>query len=199
MRVLLLTAIKNLPNVEQSLRRTKELLTKQGHTVNADVLEEQLEAIPLNEEKNIVALHQKLEKELKNTDIIIAELSGPSSGIGYMVAKALSYKKPVLILYHKDKASAHPPIPIRGEKSRLLFFKEYDADQLESIIEDFISKARKQLDSKFILIIPPDIDHYLEWAAEHRRLHKAQIVRESIEDKMKRNKEYRQYIESITL
>jgi len=47
---------------------------------------------------------------------------------------------------------------------------------------------------KFILIITPEIDRYLEWSSIERRMHKSQVVRAAIEKVIKRDGEYQDCI-----
>jgi hypothetical protein len=47
---------------------------------------------------------------------------------------------------------------------------------------------------KFIFIISPEIDKYLEWVSNERRMHKSQIVREAIENQANKDKEYQEFL-----
>ncbi len=59
-------------------------------------------------------------------------------------------------------------------------------------LEKITRKLRE--DPKFILIISPEIDEYLEWVSQKRKMHKAQFVRESIKAKMLKDQEYQQVL-----
>lgn len=137
--------------------------------------------------------YSQLNKYLKNSDVYIAEISKPSVGIGYEISQAIAMKKPALVLCHKD-SSFQPLATIEGNKSKYLRFEIYEEKNLEEIVNKFMKEAKQKVDTKFILIISPEIDRYLEWASENRRMHKAQVVRSAIEDLIEQDKEYQEYL-----
>lgn len=144
---------------------------------------------------NYVKSSQEQEKGLKTADVVIADITASSGAVGYFVASALNQKKPVLVLRMKKAKKMRTPGPIIGNKSKLMQFKEYETqEELESIINDFINFATKKLDTKFILIISPEIDRYLEWASDHKRMHKAQLVRNAIEKLMDEDEEWKEFL-----
>ncbi len=134
-------------------------------------------------------------KSINNCDALIAEVTQLSSGIGFLISTALSQKKPVLALYNK-KADIPPSITLRGTKNKYMTFNKYKTDEIEDIAQKFARKVKGMLDTKFILIISPEIDRYLDWASEYKRMHKAQIVRNAIEKKMELDEDYKKYLEN---
>lgn len=131
-------------------------------------------------------------KRIKNSDVLITEASYfLSPGVGFEVGYALHEKKPVLVLIN-DKSDVVLSEVIEGNPSKLLTNKKYsNQEKLREIIKKFLVSSKNILDTKFILIISPEIDRYLEWASENKRMHKAQIVRNAVEDMMKKDKEYK--------
>ncbi len=139
-------------------------------------------------------------KNIKSSDIVIAEASYISSGIGYEISFALTEKKPVIVLFNLNMHTDDPrhikeiPLSLKGNPSKYLLLKEYDSANLQKIIEHSIGDARAVMDTKFILIIPPIIDRYLEWNVKERGKSKAEITREAIEEWMKRDDSYQKYL-----
>jgi nucleoside 2-deoxyribosyltransferase len=132
------------------------------------------------------------QKSLKEADVVVADVSHPSDRIGYEVATALAERKPVLALLHK---SAKMAPPIQGNKSKYLEVARYDqTSEIKKLVADFLEQAKKMVDTKFILIISPEIDKYLEWASNTRRQHKAQIVRNAVEEVFEKDKEYKAFL-----
>ncbi len=130
-------------------------------------------------------------KSIKNADILVAEVTNLSSGIGYLISTALNLKKPVLALFQKNSGKK-PSTMIKGSTAnKLVFFEEYTSDSIDNISKKFVRSVKNIMDTKFILIISPEIDRYLEWASDHKRMHKAQIVREAVEEMMKKDKEWK--------
>ncbi len=70
--------------------------------------------------------HQIWQKDLggvKEADGVIAEVTQPSFGVGYEIAKAEDYKKPVLALFYKGSGRRLSPM-IAGDPNVTVF--EYD-------------------------------------------------------------------------
>lgn len=172
-------------------------LIQQGNKVQDYVTEtlEDVHAGKISEELFANAAKQQ-SKSIKDSDVIVADITDSSGAVGFHIASALAEKKPVLVLKKKSDKSGRIPGPIIGHKSKLLTFKEYLTDkERNEIINSFVTDAKKKLDTKFILIISPEIDRYLTWASQENRMHKAQIVRDAIEKIMKKDKAYKKFVE----
>lgn len=143
----------------------------------------------------ILKIYRELDKFLKQADVYIADISLPSVAIGYEISQAIVLRKPVLALIN-EKSSFQPLATIKGNKSRYLELEKYNVDTLPKILKDFMKKSKKKLDSKFILIVSPEIDSYLTWSSQENRMHKAQIVRDAIEKVMSKDTEYKKFLET---
>jgi hypothetical protein len=135
------------------------------------------------------------EKALRESDAFIADISDSSAGLGFQVAMALMEKKPVLILRSKKDAKLTSYNSITTPKAhRGVKYQDYESmEEITQYIDKFIEDAKDKIDTKFILIIPPEIDKYLNWAADFRRMHKAQVVRKAIEREMAKDKDWKDY------
>lgn len=147
---------------------------------------------------DLEAGHRRNKNMLKNSDILIAEATSDSHGIGFLIAEALSLKKPVLCLsYENRKGRPSSVLSSSAKEARLLQFKIYNDSNLKDIITSFLKEAKQKLDTKFILIIPAEIDRYLEWASKEKRMHKAQLVREAIDKIIEEDKDYQTFLNSL--
>lgn len=138
----------------------------------------------------IAEVYKELEKFIKNTDVYISDISEPSVGIGFEISQAVLQRKPVLVL-NFEKSKFQPLATIEGLKSKYIKYKKYNLDNVKEVINEFLHDAKSKLDTKFILIISPEIDKYLEWASDQKRMHKAQIVRNAVEKMMDDDEEWR--------
>jgi len=153
----------------------------------------QLNRTPEQDQVDFEGAYKKNIASIKNSDILVAEVTNLSSGIGFLISTALNLKKPVLALYfgpsHKQLSTT-----LKGSASnKLMFFREYDTDTYKDVITKFLQKVKSITDTKFILIISPDIDKYLEWASDYKRMHKAQLVREAVEAYMENDKDWAEF------
>lgn len=106
----------------------KQYGTVFGEEISKDLLSEYGE-IELSDEELINREHQ----EIKKSDVIVAEVTTPSLGVGYLVGQAISLNKKVVCLYqgqNTDKLSAM----IKGNKN-LRIFNYTDIKELPSIFK----------------------------------------------------------------
>lgn len=179
---------------KSGLKYLKSIGNKVQDYVNINF--EEFHSNPISEDMYTKASKEQNEG-IKNSDVVIADITQSSGAIGFYIAMSLNNKKPVLVLRKKIKELDRTPGPIIGYKSKLLTFKEYtNDDERNKAIKNFINQSKKKLDSKFILIVSPEIDSYLTWSAQEKRMHKAQIVRDAIEQVMEKDNEYKKFLEN---
>lgn len=131
-------------------------------------------------------------KKIKNCDVAVFESTYPAEGIGYEIGFAISQRKPVLILVNRNYKTFLAEI-IEGIPSNLKQLTYYEKkEEISNILKNFTDHSKGLIDSKFILIISPEIDRYFEWAKKNRRLHKAQVARDAIFKQMEEDKEWQQ-------
>lgn len=133
------------------------------------------------------------DKHIRDCDVFIADITKGSPGLGFEIGKALNEKKQILVVKRKGDAKlGYGGIAAGLHKS--IVYREYETiEELTSIIDEFVEEAKAKVDTKFILIIPADIDKYLSWASDFRRMHKAQVVRKAIETVMQKDKDWKDY------
>lgn len=134
-------------------------------------------------------ISEKNDKLIKDCDLLVIDISDLSYRQGFEIARAIDEKK-VVIALELDSSNNSKDLP----KNKSLIVKKYSKENASTVLEKAIKEAESKLDSKFILIISPEIDRYLEWAAQNKRMHKAQLVRNAVEQQMKKDKEYREYL-----
>ncbi len=170
-------------------------LVKAGHTIYDPYKDEpypQPEDVDYHMEK-----FKESEKKLRAADIVIVEATNPGRRQGYEIARGLSERKFVIALFDKKKGTISTP-PLLGNKSKYFLYEGYNDKNVDSLLEEGLTKAKDMIDTKFILIISPEIDRYLEWASTERRMHKAQIVRNSVEEVMEKDKDYQEYLSNLS-
>lgn len=106
-----------------------------------EVLTEHVGAKNITElgEQNLSAeeIYNRDLKWLEEADIVIGEVSTPSLGVGYEIAKAEKLEKNILCVCQKQKEDKEISAMIKGNNN--VVFKEYiDLSELFKIINDFI-------------------------------------------------------------
>ncbi len=173
-----------------------ESLPSKGHKI-IDIYKNDTVPIP-DDVEYLVKKYKQSERAIKESDVVLVDVTYPGRRVGFEIARALDERKFVIALYdEKGNVSARRIAPLLGNTSRNIYYQGYNEGNIKSIVEEGLKQAKDQMDTKFILIISPEIDKYLEWSSTERRMHKAQIVRTSIEDMMEKDKEYKQFVKEL--
>ncbi|MBN1331530.1 hypothetical protein JW978_01430 [Candidatus Dojkabacteria bacterium] len=166
-------------------------LKKSAHSVDS----EWMTATKEEDAEHFENSYKRNMQSIKNCDFVVAETSLISSGLGFQIATALNQKKPVIALYNPKKQNPSATLKGSSDRNKYLFYAEYNSDEdIQKLLDTTIAKVKSSLDTKFILIIPSEIDRYLEWASDYKRMHKAQLVRQAIEDYMQRDTDWKEFL-----
>ncbi len=177
----------NTPSMFPTYKKIISVLKEQGHSVDDKWMESTRE----EDVNDFEATYKKNMQSIKNCEVIIAETSLQIASIGFLIATALNQKKPVLALYHVDSPmKVSTTLKGTAQKNKMLHYREYSESKLDENLSSFMKEIKNYLDTKFILIISPEIDRYLEWASQNKRMHKAQIVRDAVEKMMSEDAEW---------
>ncbi|XP_074531484.1 5-hydroxymethyl-dUMP N-hydrolase-like [Halichoeres trimaculatus] len=88
------------------------------------------------------AIHDQDMNFLRQSDMVVAEVTQPSLGVGYELGRALDMKKKVFCLF-RPSSGRNLSAMIRGaDDGNLFVVRNYSEDELESILEDFFNKLR---------------------------------------------------------
>ncbi len=133
-------AIKGDTSYQKYLKEIIVHLTSLDHTPLSELNENFKSSIPLTDKE----IFKRDIKWLEQSKLMIAEISGPSLGVGFEISYALyELKIPVLALYNSkvEKISAM----ITGCTSKLITIKSYyDNEDLKDIVTDFIKNQSEQ-------------------------------------------------------
>ena len=186
---------KYSPTDLKFLSKAASFLKKKGHIT---VTDEEIRDKNSQRKKLDKSKYQKdIERKIKDSDVLITEVHFIDAKLGYEIAKALDEKKIVIILQNENKLTEEiQDSYILNKKNKSLIKKKYTEKNILSVLESATKEAKNRMDTKFILIISPEIDRYLDWSSKNKRMHKAQVVREAVDKMMSKDKEYNEYLKS---
>lgn len=158
----------------EALQTVSKLLKKEGH--------------------NVTEFKSKGDrsKSAKESEILITDITNSALDSGIEISRSLSENK-VLILLQKEKTGLKSEFS-KISKEKNVIVKNYKAGTIDKDLQIVIKEASKKVDSKFILIISPEIERYLSWSAKNKRIHKAQLVRNALENMLSKDKDYQNYL-----
>lgn len=113
------------------------------------------------------------------------EASIHSLSMGYILEKALSLNKQVILLHQPGKE----PFFFTGLASENLQIIDYTLSNIPAVLSEAFSYATDQQDIRFNLLISPTIANYLSDISRNENVSKAGFVRQLIKQHMKQNRE----------
>ena len=174
MRIYFTASISGKPSRKKDYDLILDTLKSQGATIIADHIM-QTDATDIEQEspQDRIAFQNQLEEWILDADAVIAEVSHPSTSVGYEISLAVQKKKPTLLLY----TNAKPPSLLAQYKTDDLVCERYTKITLPTILESFLRFAKDAPDFRFTFFLPSDLNDYLEETAEKNGVSKAAYVR----------------------
>lgn len=187
MKVYFTASIAGKKELENNYRLIVDTLRSMGNEVVADhvlgVSSEELlsESIDKREDH-----FNQVKKWIGGADLVVAEVSHPSTNVGYEISMALDREKPVLCLHIVGRV----PVLLMGVASDKLRVSEYGADNLKQTLKLDTAELSTIVDTRFNFFVSPQIQSYLDWVAKSKRVPRAVYLRRLIEEDMKKNQDY---------
>lgn len=136
-----------------------------------------------------ISFHNKILHKIKECDVVVAEVSYSSMGVGFLISSALDFQKPTILLYKGQKPTNILSILEENDKMVVLEYKD-DSD-LTKLLKDSLEYAAEKQDVRFNFFVSPEIQQYLDWVAKYKRTPRAVYLRELLEEDMKANKDWK--------
>lgn len=138
MKIYIAGAIKGDISYQKYYKEVVDHVIETGHTAYSELNKELFTSQKLTDKE----IFTRDIRWIEDSELMIAEISGPSLGVGFEISFALSHLKlPVLALFCNDAGTVSAMIT--GCTSDLLTVKSYTSSaDLIKIIEDFISRYK---------------------------------------------------------
>lgn len=190
MKITFVATIKGKEKLLGEYARIVAALEKTGakvfHEHVTDYSQEQLDKMSGDEKINF---HNQILHKIKECDVVVAEGTCSSMGVGFLVSTALDFQKPTILLYQGAEPTNLLATLEEGDKLIAIQYKK-DSD-LNAIIKDALEYASERQDVRFNFFVSPEIQHYLDWVAKYKRTPRAVYLRELLERDMKESKEWK--------
>ena len=177
----------NYKTIVGTLRRAGVFVVASSDENNTDFKKEDLER--MNESGEIL---------LDKMDCFIIEASKPDQEIGYLLAYAISQKKPLLYLYQKGTPEkvAHGYLTKKNTPDYIRM-QSYARRELDAIVTLFINEVgsgkgvKERPKIKFTLRITPRMERYLDWKSKKLKKTKADFLRKFIDELIDKDEGFR--------
>jgi hypothetical protein len=120
---------------------------------------------------------------VQSADAVIIEASISSFSMGYIAAKALAHKKPLLMLF-----DTHPQPYILNSSNTLKRSEVYRSnEELQKIVTTFLKEIDVDANNlRFNMVLDREVYNFLNWESVNTGKTKAQIVREVLKERIRR-------------
>lgn len=173
----------------EDYRKITDALIEAGHELVTDhYLNRTLDEIHDESPEESEKYAKKTRSWMRRADVIVFETTRPDVSVGYELAQAMNYMKPVIVFYRK--ASNSVPHSLKGVQSEKMQIFAYDDNNLEELLESSIAYAHEAVDVRFNFFISPSISQYLDWISKEKRIPRSVYLRNLIEKDMESNPEY---------
>ncbi|NMC35781.1 hypothetical protein GYA49_01935 [Candidatus Beckwithbacteria bacterium] len=125
---------------------------------------------------------QKMQNWIRKSDIVVVDVTYPGFGAGFEIAIALQYGKPVVVIYQPNpKSGAHTVL--KGINFDRLQVLAYAKNTLKQTLNIALKYASEQVDTRFTMVLPADINSYLNQLGQ-KGINRSEYIRSLIREKM---------------
>ncbi len=185
----LLASKRNVLNDIDTLRKISNIVTTRKHNIIDDWVEATYDLrVNKNSQGDAVdwaSIYTGNLETITKADVIIAETSFDTFGVGYQVAAAVQQKKPVLLLRRED---AEVDAFATGIIDSWVQKAVYNDGNLETTIGRFLDENDIAVkDMRFNFFIDRQIYNYLRWSSQKTGKTKAEVLRELVVREIDKN------------
>ena len=113
---------------------------------------------------------------LHKSDLLLADVTVPSIGVGQQIAMALHWRIPVVCIYNEDiEYTPSKMLPV--DQTSLFKIMPYKIKNLKSTLKNILSDTKSQRFVKFNFIVNTELNSFLEEESKKRQMSKSQFLR----------------------
>ena len=127
---------------------------------------------------------QKMHNWIRQSDIVVVEATVLGFGTGFEAAVAMLGGKPVIML-HKPNSDNKPFVIMGQQNIDRLQFLSYTDKTLKQTLKIALDYASEQVDTRFTMVLPADINSYLNQLGQ-KGINRSEYIRSLIREKMKK-------------
>lgn len=172
---------QNISAAIDDFREIIHTIHNEGHLVARDWLEPTLTFEKKQSEEHIDwnDIYEQNIKSLSTADLLIADATYDSFGVGFLTAFAIQQKKPILVLC---KEGGKQGVILKGLHGDFVVKKTYTEKTLSKVVSKFIKDHTiEHKDLRFNFYLSPKQFAYLNLSSHQTGKTKAEIVRELID------------------
>jgi hypothetical protein len=137
-------------------------------------------------EAESAAYFKKMVNNLRQADVVFAEVTQESTLVGYLLSQAMSVEKPVVVFFHgKEEPALFSNLEKMNDRFQVVTYTSLD--ELKAEVPDALDFALSVQDTRFNFFIAPKHSLYLDWIAKKRKVSRSVYLRELIEQDIEKD------------
>ncbi|MCL5003668.1 MAG: nucleoside 2-deoxyribosyltransferase [Patescibacteria group bacterium] len=189
MKIYFAASLSGKAKYQKNYERIIDVLTGLGYKLVSDhVLNTEYNQVRDASDKELVKYYERTLKNISSADLVVAEVSQPTIGIGHEISIALEKNKPVLVL--QVSGSLVPQI-LKAVPTNTVRIVKYTLENIEEVLTQEIANLKGSAPIRFNFFISPEINDYLDWISRVKRVPRAVYLRDLLGKEMEKNKEYK--------
>ncbi len=142
-------------------------------------------------QSEVQPIYQNVLYSIDSADICILEGTVQDFSVPHQATYATSKKRPTLVLRLAEESEKNTYFDSSTESS-FLSVKFYNFNNYRQILDDFIKNSSKSTEfSRYNIMLGNDHKFYLDWASRKYKKSRSEIIRELIENKLRKDIIYR--------
>lgn len=167
---------------KQDFQRITDLIREFGYQLVTDhYVKKEYESVKRETSEETQLYVKKMHRWIRQADIIVTETTCLGLGVGFETAVALQTGKPVIVLY--KPTGDNTPFVLRGSEIERLQLLEYNDDTLRETLKVALELASEQVETRFTMILPADINSYLNEVADNRSGYIRRLIRRDMRER----------------
>ena len=154
--------------------------------LNDNILTENINDVFRKSKKELTEFFMRSRRLIQEADVVVAEVTYPSTNVGYEISVAAEMGKPIAALHVKDES----PLLVATVDYDMINVYPYTLDELRVVLKQVISDVQSSKEVRFNFLLPRYLSNYLHWVAKRKRIPRSVYIRQLIEEDMRKNPEY---------
>jgi len=175
MRIFLSTATETYIGEESSMKKILSFLLESGHTQSNPYASFMLSG---RNTKKPTGEARKMRDLIRKSDLLLAEISLPSLGVGYNICLAQYYQLPIVCLCRKENKTNIPEF-IKNFNGQYIKIIEYtDSDLKDKLKKALVHATPKKI--RFNMNLDQDANNLLNILSKELKKNKTEIINDLI-------------------
>ncbi|XP_034538413.1 2'-deoxynucleoside 5'-phosphate N-hydrolase 1 [Notolabrus celidotus] len=97
-------------------------------------------------------IHDRDVDWLRQSDVVVAEVTQPSLGVGYELGRAIDMRKKIFCLFRPSSGRSLSAMIRGADDGELFVVRDYSEGEIESILEEFFNKLKSMKSSQTVTV-----------------------------------------------